>query len=107
MDSCTKRKDSCTSAISSPTNALLHSEGSTSLLPQSSSSPFKELVTSCAMASITLTVLTGPAAGSTCTKDTSKPIRVGRVKTGNALVVKDSEWGTCCLCRLLPNRKVH
>lgn len=42
------------------------------------------------MASITLTVLSGLAAGSTCTKDTSKPIRVGRVKTGNALVVKDS-----------------
>lgn len=48
--------------------------------------------------SITLTVLSGPAAGSSCTKDGSKPIRVGRVKSGNTLVVKDGAWvATRCL----------
>jgi hypothetical protein len=44
------------------------------------------------MPSITLTVLAGPAAGSSCTReDSSKPFRVGRVKNGNALVVKDGK----------------
>jgi hypothetical protein len=41
------------------------------------------------MPAITLTVLAGPAAGSTCTHDSSKPMRVGRVKAGNSLAIKD------------------
>lgn len=50
------------------------------------------------MPTITLTVLSGPAAGSSCTKDHNKPIRIGRVKNGNALMVKD---GGCRLATAL------
>jgi hypothetical protein len=46
------------------------------------------------MPAITLTVVGGPAAGATFTQhDSHKPIKVGRVRTGNLLVVKDGETG--------------
>lgn len=44
------------------------------------------------MSTIIITVVAGPATGTTLTRDdSSRPVRVGRIKTGNTLAIKDGE----------------
>lgn len=43
------------------------------------------------MPPITVTVLAGPAAGATCTKDAKQKICLGRIKTGNLIPLKDNQ----------------